>query len=89
MGYRFTPGGDSLKVRSCLLVSIHADGEIIRASKLTVKHHADRAHALLFNHFSVVRRCGNKITSRMVSQFVINIVKRSTPMPKPPLGGMP
>ncbi len=35
------------------------------------------------------RRCGNRITSRMFGESVINIIKRSIPMPQPPAGGMP
>ena len=32
---------------------------------------------------------GNKITSRMLALLVSNIIKRSMPMPHPPVGGMP
>ncbi len=38
---------------------------------------------------SFVRKCGKRITSRIVSLPVSSIVSRSTPMPKPPFGGMP
>ena len=43
----------------------------------------------LFHYSSVFRRCGNRITSRMFGLSVSSMVRRSTPMPKPPLGGMP
>lgn len=35
------------------------------------------------------RRWGKRITSRMVSLSVKSIASRSTPMPKPPVGGIP
>lgn len=35
------------------------------------------------------RKCGKRMTSRIVSLPVRSIVSRSTPIPKPPLGGMP
>ena len=35
------------------------------------------------------RSRGNKITSRMECEFVRSIVRRSMPMPSPPVGGMP
>ncbi len=35
------------------------------------------------------RRWGNRMTSRMVFLPVRSMIKRSTPIPKPPLGGMP
>ena len=36
-----------------------------------------------------LRKCGNKITSRIFGLLLINMVRRSTPRPKPPFGGMP
>ncbi len=35
------------------------------------------------------RSCGNRITSRIVGEFVSSIASRSTPMPTPPAGGIP
>lgn len=35
------------------------------------------------------RRWGNKSTSRIVTLSVNNIARRSTPVPKPPVGGIP
>jgi|GEM_PF-2685859 len=35
------------------------------------------------------RRWGKRMTSRMVSRSVRSIARRSMPMPKPPVGGMP
>ena len=40
-------------------------------------------------HHSRSRRCGKRITSRMLALSVKSIVRRSMPMPNPPLGGMP
>ena len=34
-------------------------------------------------------RCGNRITSRIDVEFVSSIVKRSTPIPSPAVGGIP
>ena len=34
-------------------------------------------------------RAGNKITSRMLGLSVSSIIRRSMPMPQPPVGGMP
>ena len=39
--------------------------------------------------YSRERRWGKRTTSRMVSVSVKSIASRSTPMPNPPLGGMP
>ena len=35
------------------------------------------------------RSAGNRITSRMLGLSVSSIIKRSMPMPQPPVGGMP
>ena len=37
----------------------------------------------------ISRKWGKRITSRIVSRFVSSIIKRSIPMPKPPVGGIP
>ena len=45
-----------------------------------------------FNHIcfqSLLRKCGNSTTSRIVDLSVNSIVKRSTPVPNPPHGGIP
>ena len=36
-----------------------------------------------------LRSEGNRITSRMLGESVTSIISRSTPMPQPPVGGMP
>ena len=38
---------------------------------------------------SSFRSAGNNSTSRILRLLVSNMTRRSTPMPKPPLGGMP
>ena len=38
---------------------------------------------------SSLRNAGNNNTSRMLCLLISNMARRSTPMPKPPLGGMP
>jgi len=40
-------------------------------------------------YYSSFLKAGNNSTSRMECLFVNNIVRRSTPMPKPPQGGIP
>lgn len=40
-------------------------------------------------HSSFARRCGKRITSRMVDLSVSSMVRRSIPIPNPPLGGIP
>ena len=39
--------------------------------------------------YSFARKWGKRITSRIVGLSVRSIVRRSTPMPKPPFGGIP
>ena len=39
--------------------------------------------------YSRSRRWGNRITSRMLGVSVKSMTRRSTPKPKPPLGGIP
>ena len=41
------------------------------------------------NHFFRARKWGNSNTSRILGLSVKSITSRSTPVPKPPLGGMP
>jgi len=41
------------------------------------------------HHDSSRRKCGNRITSRILGESVINIIRRSMPIPQPPVGGNP
>ncbi len=51
------------------------------------KWRADQPAALVVQ--TSRRKAGNKMTSRMLGLSVSNIIKRSMPIPHPPVGGMP
>jgi hypothetical protein len=50
--------------------------------------HADRTDRYAARQDSG-RRCGNSSTSRIDAEFVYSITRRSTPSPRPAVGGMP
>ena len=84
-----SPSGSSLKgfgatsLRACYLMFpiIHEDRNVSRIVRISA--------ACVSTLYSISRRCGNKITSRILGLSAISMVNRSTPMPKPPVGGMP
>jgi hypothetical protein len=61
----------------------------IADAALVGQQHHQTIHAHAEARYFTSRMCGYSSTSRMLRWSVSNITKRSTPMPKPPHGGIP
>ena len=68
-----------------IITEVRIESRVGATQRVALSGHAHMGRP----YSSRVRKCGKRITSRMLGLSVISIVRRSMPMPKPPVGGMP